>query len=89
MNKTTATRPRINWIGEPLRETQNGDIITNQGVISREDAGDALTKALVSQHMGKLGRRGGKKTSKKKAEASRKSLKKARQARWPKKATAK
>lgn len=39
----------------------------------------------IRKVMQELGRRGGKKTSKRKQEATRKSLEKAREARWPKK----
>jgi hypothetical protein len=43
----------------------------------------------IKKVMQELGRRGGKATSKKKRAAAKKSLEKARAARWPKKKTAK
>lgn len=44
-----------------------------------------MKHATIKKVMQELGRRGGKKTSKRKQEATRKSLEKAREARWPKK----
>jgi hypothetical protein len=38
---------------------------------------------IIKEHMRELGRRGGKKTSDAKTEATKKSLEKARKARWP------
>lgn len=48
-----------------------------------------MNDATIKKVMRELGRRGGKKTSKRKAEAAKKSLEKARAARWPKKKPAK
>lgn len=59
--------------------------MTSKRAVHNHGTEDSPSQSTISKVMQELGRRGGQSTSKKKRDATKKSLAKARAKRWPKK----